>query len=170
MVAMVLMLWGCDRMRDQELRVDVLEPTGKTAIPVGRARVEGRVPRGASPPVSNADLPFEVTATVLERGRQRYDTFCAPCHSRSGDGDGMVIQRGFQAPPSLHERRLVEAGEGYLFDIITEGYGRMYAYGSRVDPADRWAIVAWIRVLQLSRNAPVAWLTPAERKELGVGR
>lgn len=90
---------------------------------------------------------------ALERGRERYNIFCAPCHARTGDGDGIIVQRGFTKPPSLHEQRLREAPPGHFFHVITNGYGAMYSYASRIPAADRWAITAYIRALQLSRDA-----------------
>ncbi len=97
---------------------------------------------------------------ALARGRQRYDIFCSPCHARTGDGNGMIVQRGFSKPPSFHDAkdgpRLREVPDGHLFRVITNGYGAMYSYASRISPADRWAIVAYVRALQLSRNAQPA--------------
>lgn len=98
-------------------------------------------------------LPFPVTRDLLERGRERYDVFCSPCHDRVGTGRGVIVRRGLKQPPSFHIVRLREAAPGYIFDVITNGYGVMYSYGSRIKPHDRWAIVAYIRALQLSQNA-----------------
>jgi len=97
--------------------------------------------------------PYPVTMQLLERGRQRYDIYCSPCHSVVGDGDGMVARRGFPRPPSYHIDRLRVAPDRHFYDVITGGYGVMYPYGDRVAPADRWAIVAYIRALQLSQHA-----------------
>ncbi len=113
-------------------------------------------------------FPFPVTKEVVERGRERYDVFCSPCHGFTGDGDGMIVQRGFRHPPSFHEDRLKSAAAGHFFDVITNGFGVMYPYGYRVPPRDRWAIIAYIRALQLSRAVPVANLTDAERAKLGA--
>jgi len=99
-------------------------------------------------------LPFPATREVLERGRERYNIYCAPCHSRTGDGNGMIVQRGYRRPPSYHIDRLRTAPLGHFFDVITNGFGAMPDYASQVPPADRWAIVAYIRALQLSQNAP----------------
>lgn len=98
------------------------------------------------------EFPIEVDGAVLERGRKEYDTFCAPCHGLAGYGDGMIVQRGFSAPPSLHSTRLIQAEAGHYYDVITNGFGQMYAYGYRVEPDDRWAIIAYVRALQLSQN------------------
>jgi len=103
------------------------------------------------------NMPFAVTREVLERGRERYNIFCAPCHSRVGDGNGMVPSRGFaRKPPSFHIARLQKAPVGYFYDVITNGFGIMPDYASQIPPQDRWDIVAYIRALQLSQNATMA--------------
>ena len=99
-------------------------------------------------------LPAERPAAMLARGRERFDIYCAPCHSPRGDGDGFIARRGFPHPPSYLEPRLRTAPDRHFFDVITSGYGVMYSYGDRVSPEDRWAIVAWIRELQ--RDTPQA--------------
>jgi mono/diheme cytochrome c family protein len=102
-------------------------------------------------------MPFPVTKEVLERGRERYDIFCAPCHSRVGDGNGFVPSRGFaRRPPSYHIPRLQKAPLGYFYDVITNGFGIMPDYASQIPPQDRWDIVAYVRALQLSQNATSA--------------
>lgn len=102
-------------------------------------------------------MPFPVTKEVLERGRERYNIYCAPCHSRVGDGEGFVPSRGFaRKPPSYHIPRLQKAPLGYFFDVMTNGFGIMPDYASQVSPEDRWEIVAYIRALQLSQNATTA--------------
>src|SRR5579863_5965055 len=101
-------------------------------------------------------MPFPVTETVLARGRERFDIYCSPCHSRLGDGNGMVVQRGFRHPPSYHTERLRKAPLGYFFDVMTNGFGAMPDYRSQIPPRDRWAIVAYIRALQLSQSATMA--------------
>jgi len=100
--------------------------------------------------------PPAPTAALLARGRERYGIFCAPCHGASGHGDGMIVERGFPQPPSYHLPRLLSAPANHYIDVITNGHGVMYPYAARVAPADRWAIVAYIRALQLSQNADVA--------------
>lgn len=110
--------------------------------------------------------PLPIDPTLLARGRERYDVFCAPCHDRVGTGDGMIVQRGYRRPPSLHETRLRDAADGYLFDVVTNGFGVMPRYAAQVPAADRWAIVAYVRALQLAQYAPVADLTAAERARL----
>lgn len=100
-------------------------------------------------------LPSPLEEQTLVRGRQRYEIYCLPCHSPAGDGDGRVVRRGFPAPPSYHSERLRKASDRHFYDVISKGYGVMHAYGDRVDPTDRWAIVAYIRALQLSQYANI---------------
>ena len=107
-----------------------------------------------------ASNPLPVTLQLLHRGRQRFDIYCAPCHGRAGEGNGMVVRRGYRAPSSLHVDRLRGQADGYFFDVITNGFGAMPDYSAQVDVADRWAIVAYIRALQLSQHAPMAALPP----------
>jgi len=109
-------------------------------------------------------LPARPSRALLERGQERFDIYCLPCHGAAGDGDGRVVQRGFPAPPSYHEPRLLAAPDRHFYDVISHGHGVMYSYADRVAPADRWAIVAYIRALQLSRRAPLAAL-PAQVRE-----
>ncbi len=111
-------------------------------------------------------MPMETTPELLERGQGRYNVFCAPCHGLAGNGDGTVVQRGFPAPPTFHDDRLRDAPVGYFFDVISNGFGRMYRYDYRIQPADRWAIVAYIRALQLSQNATLDDVPDEQREEL----
>lgn len=115
----------------------------------------------------------EARRATLERGRERYNIYCSPCHGQTGEGNGMIVQRGFSKPPSFHESRLREAPPGHYFRAITNGFGAMYSYAARVAPADRWAITAYIRALQLSQNAQpadVAQAGPSENRGEGAGR
>ena len=105
-------------------------------------------------------LPFPVTAGVMARGQQRFNIYCSPCHSEAGDGNGMIVQRGFKRPPSYHIERLRKAPIGYFFDVMTNGFGAMPDYSQQVSPADRWAIAAYIRALQLSQHATEADVPP----------
>ena len=114
-------------------------------------------------------FPFPITRKVLERGRERYNIYCSPCHDYTGSGRGLVVQRGFPPPPSYHLERLVKAPAGHFFDVITHGYGAMYSYASRVTPEDRWAIVAYIRALQLSQHAALEDV-PAQAREQLTGQ
>ena len=115
------------------------------------------------PKDSNA-FPLPLTAELLQRGQQRYTIFCTPCHGIQGDGMGMVAMRGMKHPPSYHQDRLRNEPTGYIYDVITNGFGAMYGYSAQIPPRDRWAIVAYLRALQLSRNAQVPDL-PAELRE-----
>lgn len=112
------------------------------------------------------ELPVPTTRRLLERGRERYDIFCSPCHDRVGDGAGMIVQRGFRRPPSFHIPRLREAPAGHFYDVISNGFGVMLSYGAQVPVEDRWAIVAYIRALQLSQNATPGDVPPEERAKL----
>ena len=109
------------------------------------------------------EFPMAITADVMARGQERFNVFCSPCHGRTGLGDGMIVKRGFRQPPSYHEERLRIAPPGYFFDVMTNGFGAMQDYASQVPPADRWAIAAYIRALQLSQSAKVADV-PADRR------
>lgn len=100
-----------------------------------------------------ADYPYPVTEAILRRGRNRFDIYCSPCHGRAGYGTGIIVQRGLQRPPSLHTDRLRSAPPSHFYDAMTNGFGAMYSYASRVSPADRWAIAAYIQALQLSQHA-----------------
>jgi hypothetical protein len=111
-------------------------------------------------------VPMKVDRDVLARGRERFNIYCSPCHGRVGDGDGMIVRRGLSRPPSFHEPRLRDAPAGHFYHVIANGYGAMYSYASRVPPEDRWAIVAYIRALQLSQHASLADAPPAERSKL----
>ncbi len=111
-------------------------------------------------------FPFPITRTVLDRGQERFNIYCSPCHGRTGEGNGMIVQRGFPPPPSYHIDRLRQAPVGHFYDVITEGYGMMYSYAARVEPADRWAIAAYIRALQKSRDATLAEVPPPQRAKL----
>jgi mono/diheme cytochrome c family protein len=109
-------------------------------------------------------FPFPVTRADLDRGRERFNIYCAPCHDITGGGRGMIVLRGFPAPPSFHIDRLRQAPPGHFFDVMTNGFGVMYSYASRVSPEDRWRIAAYIRALQLSQKADIED-TPATVRE-----
>lgn len=111
-------------------------------------------------------FPFQITQEVLKRGQERYNIFCSPCHDRVGNGEGMVVRRGFRRPPSFHIDRLREAPVGHFFDVITNGFGAMYDYAARIPPRDRWAIIAYIRALQFSQRATLADVPEAEIHQL----
>jgi mono/diheme cytochrome c family protein len=116
-------------------------------------------------------FPFPVTKDVIERGQQRFNVYCTPCHDRLGTGDGMIVRRGYRKPPSYHIDRLRQAANGYLYDVITNGFGAMPDYAAQIQPRDRWAIVAYVRALQLSQNASVNDVPAEGRAQLqGGGR
>lgn len=112
------------------------------------------------------EFPMPVTAETMARGQERFNVFCSPCHGRTGDGTGMIVQRGFRQPPSYYEDRLVNAPVGYLFDVMTNGFGAMQDYSAQVPVADRWAIAAYIRALQFSRRGTLNDVPGDRREEL----
>jgi len=160
-----LLLAGCRQdMHDQPRFKPLAKSDFYTDLRSARTPVEGTVARGQlhedsylyTGKIGNNPgdyMPFPVTEEVLLRGRERFDIYCSPCHSRLGDGRGMIVQRGFRAPPSYHTERLRNAPLGYFFDVMTEGFGAMPEYASQIPARDRWAIVAYIRALQLSQHA-----------------
>lgn len=167
---------GCRQNMHNQNKVEPLEasalfkdgqgarPLPANTVPRGDLR-EGPAYTGLGPdrqPI--AEIPFPATREVLLRGQERYDIFCSPCHGRAGDGTGMIVRRGYKQPTSFHDPRLRGAQVGYFFNVMTEGFGVMPSYAPQVPVEDRWAIAAYIRVLQYSRNARLADLAPA-----GVG-
>ena len=173
----VLGLMGCRQDMHDQPRFEPLEANPFFADGrASRPQVAGTVARGQlredehfytgtvnGEPVTT--FPSPVTREMIERGRQRFEIFCTPCHGRLGDGQGMVTQRGFRHPPSYHSEQLREAPVGHFFDVMTNGFGAMYSFNDRIPPADRWAIVAYIRTLQLSQAAPLNELPGAVRRE-----
>jgi mono/diheme cytochrome c family protein len=111
-------------------------------------------------------FPFPVTGEVLDRGQERYNIFCTPCHDSLGTGLGMIVRRGYRQPPSFHDERLRMVEVGYFFDVMTNGFGAMPDYAAQVSPRDRWAIAAYVRALQLSRSATLDDVPPGERTQL----
>jgi mono/diheme cytochrome c family protein len=149
-------LAGCDKMANQaKEKAYRSTPTAAALRPAGL--VSRKAVDMAAPPVTTA---------LLDRGRERFDIFCAPCHGRVGDGRGMIVQRGFPQPPSFHIDRLRTVPSQHFFDVITDGYGAMYSYAARLSPADRWAVSAYIRALQTSQDAKLADVPAARRGEL----
>jgi mono/diheme cytochrome c family protein len=163
----VLLVAGCkDQSMRQQNRYDVYEPAalwpdGTEARPFP----EGTVSRGDLARAQEAAHPPAVDIALVHRGQERYQIFCTPCHGFAGFGDGIIVARGFPAPPSYHTARLRAAPAQHFFDVITNGYGVMYSYAARVPPRDRWAIVAYIRALQLSQHTQVANV-PEAREQL----
>ena len=137
--------------------------------------MEGTIARGsieqealAIPKDSDA-FPLAVTPELLARGRERFDIYCSVCHGKLGDGNGMVAQRGFRHPPTYHSERLRQAPVGHFYDVMTNGFGAMPDYSAQIPPRDRWAIIAYIRALQLSQNAPASELPAEMREKLKTG-
>ena len=171
----LVLLAGCSLRQDM-----AYQPKDKPLAPSdffgdGRSErplVENTVARGWAandqlfvPRVSN-DFPLPVNQQLLERGQERYKIFCSPCHGLQGDGNGMVANRGMKHPPTYHQDRLRQVPNGYIYDVITNGFGAMLGYSAQVPPRDRWAIVAYVRALQLSRNARVSELPPDVREKV----
>ncbi len=144
-------------------RVALVPSTGPVSGVDANGQPLARAGSAASIGQSN---PLPITMKLLERGRQRFDVYCAPCHSRAGDGDGMIARRGFPHPPSYHTAALRNAPDSHFYKVITNGYGVMYSYADRVSPHDRWAIVAYIRALQLSQHAPKSDLSAQDLARL----
>lgn len=166
--AIGLAVVACDNMANQPKRLPFELPPEKAAgtQPGGEANWPALPPPGT---VARDDAPVPVpalTAALLARGRERFDIYCAPCHGRSGDGRGMIVERGFPAPPSYHTDRLRAAPAQHFYDVMTNGYGAMFPYAERVMPRDRWAIAAYIRALQASGNARLADVPPDKRQAL----
>jgi mono/diheme cytochrome c family protein len=111
-------------------------------------------------------FPFAVDATVMARGQERFDIYCSPCHGRTGAGDGMIVRRGYRKPPTLHDDRLRTAPVGHFFDVITNGFGAMPDYAAQIGARDRWAIIAYVRALQLSEHAALADVPQDRRQDL----
>jgi hypothetical protein len=175
LIASLFLLAGCSLKQDMALQPKnrPLSPSdffedGRSARPL----VENTVARGS---VAEDELivskdsnafPLPINLELLERGENRYKVFCSPCHGLQGDGNGMVAIRGMKHPPSYHQDRLRQVPNGYIYDVITNGFGAMLGYSAQVAPRDRWAIVAYVRALQLSRNAKVSDLPPDVREKV----
>jgi mono/diheme cytochrome c family protein len=147
-------LAGCDYMIDQPKQKVYRPEVGPAKRPQGMVEFGKR----ASPPPA-------VTLALLQRGQERFRIYCTPCHSELGDGHGMIVQRGFPPPPDYTIPRLLAAPTQHFYDVITNGHGAMYSFADRVQPSDRWAIAAYIRVLQLARHATMADV-PSEQQAL----
>ena len=171
---------GCElrqAMYDQE-KYEPLEASAFFADGMSfRAQVDGTVARGQLMLDEHfyqgkiqgqlaETLPVAVDRQLLERGRERYNIFCAPCHDQTGAGNGMIVQRGLKQPLTFHQQRLREVPVGHFYDVITNGFGVMYSYASRISVADRWAIVAYIKVLQLSQNLEFDQLPAEDQRQL----
>jgi mono/diheme cytochrome c family protein len=167
---------GCRQNMHNQAKVEPLEESdffddgvGSRPLPANTvARGDLRADVGTYTGISAAGQPlaappFPVTKEVLEHGKERFNVFCSPCHSRVGDGRGMIVQRGYKQPTSFHDPRLRGSQVGYFFNVMTEGYGVMPSYAPQIPVNDRWAIAAYIRVLQYSQNARLADLSPERR-------
>lgn len=164
LVGALLALVACDqRMIKQEKDVTWGETPLFADRKVVQAPVPGTIARGELEWYRTLANRPPMTHALLERGRERYGIFCVPCHGAAGYGDGIIVEHGMPAPPSYHIPRLRQATDAHFMTVIAEGYGAMYPYGSRVPPVDRWAIVGYIRALQLSQHAELAGLPPAMR-------
>lgn len=162
----LLAVAGCDQMADQN-KYEPYEPAPEWPDnQSAREPVAGTVARHEPIEPPPRQLPMPLTRELLERGRRQFETNCTPCHGQVGYGQGMVVQRGFPEPPSLHSEHLRQAPLRHFYDVITDGYGVMYSYAARVPPEDRWAVAAYIQALQLSQNGRPADLTPAQRRKL----
>jgi cbb3-type cytochrome c oxidase subunit III len=132
----------------------------------GHLRLDELLYTGKENGVLADKFPFPIARADLERGRERYNIYCTPCHDYTGTGNGMIVQRGFPPPPSFHIDRLRTAPAGHFFDVMTNGFGAMYSYSARIEPEDRWRIAAYVRVLQASRHATIEDVPEAERQKL----
>ena len=155
---------ACDQNMDDQPKYDQYEPAplfrnGQTL----QSPVPGTVARERAE--SDTAKP-QLSAALLTRGQIQFNTYCSPCHDRTGSGNGMVVRRGMPQPPSYHGERLRGAPDQHFFDVISNGYGAMFSYASRVPPRDRWAIVAYIRALQLSQNATIDDVPADQRARL----
>lgn len=181
-LAGVLLLAGCQQDMAQQPRVKPLAASDFFADGRGaRQPVPGTVARGQLREDEHlytgkiggqlaTTFPFPVTREVMERGQQRFNIYCTPCHGALGDGQGMIVRRGLKAPPSFHIERLQKMPPGHFFDVMTNGLGAMQDYRAQVSVEDRWAIVAYIRALQLSQNATLADVPASERQKLEAER
>ena len=178
LVFAVLLFAGCRRDMMNEPRAKTFSqseffkdgasarPLPANVVPRGEAQNNDTFHTGLTNGVYVTQLPMKVTPELLAHGRERFEAFCAECHGRVGDGQGMVVQRGFPLPPSYHLDRLRNAPIGHFIDVIVNGYGAMSSYAAHVGPEDRWAIAAYIRALQLSQHASPNDLQPDARDKL----
>jgi cytochrome c553 len=177
-VVLAVLTAGCrqdmhDAPRYEPLEASVFFSNGQASralvantIPRGQLREDRHLYEGIVDGKPAEMFPFPITEEVLRRGQERFDVFCSPCHGRTGEGNGMIVQRGFRQPPSYHEDRLRNAPVGYFFDVMTHGFGAMQDYSAQVPVADRWAIAAYIRTLQMSQRATVDDVPAARRADL----
>jgi mono/diheme cytochrome c family protein len=163
-LASTLLLIGASSCVQKMGKIGHMKTYGPNALRVPPA---GTVAKGSLSQANKmTKLPSPIPHEMLVRGQERYNIYCSPCHDYTGQGNGMIVQRGFLAPPSYHSDRLISAPDQHFVDVITQGYGAMYSYADRVPLSDRWAITAYIRALQLSENMRVDKLRPDETKLL----
>jgi mono/diheme cytochrome c family protein len=141
-------------------------PLVEDTVARGELRADAALNTGKADGKPVDSFPFAITAEVMARGHERFDIYCSPCHGRTGAGDGMIVRRGYRRPPTFHQDRLRQVPPGYVFDVITNGFGAMPDYSAQVSVADRWAIIAYVRALQRSQHATVADVPPAGRPAL----
>lgn len=166
-VTVLLVLSGCQQEMTNQPRYEAYEKANQwPGNQSARRPVEGTVARGEPLGPVPQTLPFELTPSLLQTGRERFEIYCTPCHGMTGYGNGMVVQRGFPKPPSFHSERLRNLPLRHFYNVISEGFGVMYDYSARVPPEERWAIAAYIRALQLSQHARPEDLTKAQRARL----
>ena len=170
-----LWLTGCQLKQDMAHQPKARPLSPNEFFDDGRSErplVENAVARGALAddelfvPKDSNNFPLPVNQELLERGEERYKIFCSPCHGLQGDGNGLIAMRGMKHPPTYHQDRLRQVPNGYLYDVVTNGFGAMLGYSAQVPPRDRWAIIAYVRALQLSRNAKVSDLPPDVREKV----
>lgn len=143
-----------------------VRPAVEGTIPRGHLRLDEHFYTGKIDGALAATFPRPVTIGMLKRGQERYDIYCAPCHSKTGDGLGMIVQRGMIQPESFHSQRLLDVEVGHYVDVVLNGFGNMYSYEERVDAADRWAIAAYIRALQMSQGANLVELPESDQQRI----
>lgn len=145
-----------------------VRPVVEDTVARGQLREDEKFYTGKADGKPVAQLPVPLTRELLTRGRERYEIFCSPCHDRTGRGLGMIVRRGYRRPNSLHIDRLRESPVGYFYDVMSNGFGAMSDYASQIEPADRWAIAAYVRALQLSQRATLADVPEQERAGLAA--
>lgn len=181
-IALGLVVAGCHQGMWNKSRLKPLEANGffengsssrnlpEGVVAFGKPNVDTHLYQGKVNGEYATTYPFEITPEVLARGKERYEIYCTPCHGYTGDGNGMVVQRELKKAAShTGDPRLLDPAQsppGYFFDVITNGFGVMYSYATRIKPEDRWAVVAYIKALQISQNTQLADLSPAEQEQV----
>ena len=181
LIALTALMTGCHRDMYDQPRYESLERSeffedGRSARPLPAGTVAYQSPPADTPEQTGLldgahveDIPLQVDLTLLKRGQERFDIYCSLCHGRTGEGNGMIVQRGYRQPPTYHSDRLRGLPIGHFFDVMTRGFGVMPSYASQVPVQDRWAIAAYIRALQLSQYVNAGDLPERERAALEQG-